>query len=160
MSRLSSAFRNGTYRGYTVELRLKRRGRLYEPYQVECSNDVYNFMRPLTNESSEFLYQLNLDTKHRITNVYLVGKGGCASSYADIKEIFKAALVTNSPAFVLVHNHPSGKVEPSAEDRRLVEEVMVGAKILDLCVLDSVIIGDENYFSFVEEGLMNRMGQI
>jgi DNA repair protein RadC len=156
MSPIPSGFRHGTYRGYSVELRLKRRGRLYEPYQVDCSRDVYNFMRPLSDESSEFLYQVNFDTKHRITGVYLVNKRGCDSSEADTKEIFKAALMSNSPAFALVHNHPSGNVEPSRQDKHMVELVNQATTILDLAFLDSLIIGDWSYYSFAEEGMKRR----
>jgi DNA repair protein RadC len=106
---------------------LKRRGNLYEPYQVGSSKDLYNFMHSLSDESSEFLYQVNFDNKHRTTGVYLVSKRNCTGAPADEKEVFKSALKANSPAFALAHNHPSGVVDPSHEDQIFTHRIHTGA---------------------------------
>jgi DNA repair protein RadC len=156
MSKQQSSFRLQDYRGYELELLVRRRHRQYEPYQVECSRDIYNFMRPLSYESSEFLYQVNFDNKHRITGVYLVAKGDCAGAPADEKEVFKSALITNSPAFALIHNHPSSVVDPSRQDHTFTHKIYEGAELLGLRFLDSIIVGDRHYFSFCDEGLLKK----
>ena len=57
-------------------------------------------------------------------------------------------------SIVLVHNHPSGDPEPSEDDVALTEQVQEGAKLLDLCLMDHLIIGDQTYYSFKERGLI------
>ena len=95
-----------------------------------------------------------LDSQKRIAGVYLVGKGSISTCLVDTAEVFKAALVTNSPAFALVHNHPSGVTNPSPEDKSLANRIQEGAKLLSLEFTDFVIVGASSYFSFVEKGLM------
>ena len=111
-------------------------------------------MRGLDVESAEHAYELLLDVKHRVHGVYLVGKGRIDNCLVDPSEIFKAALVTNSPAFVLVHNHPSGIVEPSLNDVDLVSRVFAGADTLHIQFVDNIIVGDSRYLSFLETGRM------
>ncbi len=117
---------------------------------------MHRFMRGLENEASEHVYELLMDTKHRVTGVYVVGKGSVDNCIADAKDIFKAVLITNSSAFALVHNHPSGVVEPSTEDRTLSDRILDGAGILGLDFLDFLIVGDGSYYSFHEQGLLKR----
>lgn len=128
----------------------------YVPVQLGCARAVHDFMRDLANESSEHMYELLMDTKHRVTGVYLVGKGGLDRCLADPREIYKAALVTNSPCFLMVHNHPSGVPEPSPDDKNLVDRIARGAEILGLDFLDFMIIGNGSYFSFLDSGLMAK----
>ena len=151
---MQSCFRRGEYRGYEVRLQLKRRGRRYDPLEIVRPQDAYAFMRDLAKESAEFAYSLLLDEKHRVTDVYLVGKGGCKAALVDPKEVFKASLAVNSPAFVFVHNHPSGVVDPSAEDMALMRRLDEASSLLNISFLDSLIIGDGRYYSFQEHGLL------
>ncbi|MBI4446901.1 MAG: JAB domain-containing protein [Acidobacteria bacterium] len=152
----SSCFANGSYHGYEVRLRVERVGNGYEPYQVRNSRDIYDFMQPLADESSEFMYSLNFDGKNRVTGVYLVGKGSCTCCMVDPKEVFKSVLVANSPAFALAHNHPSGIVEPSQEDLSMMTRVSDGARLLGLTFLDFLIVGYESYLSALDQGLLRR----
>ena len=111
-------------------------------------------MRHLETESAEHLYELLFDTKQYVHGVYLVSKGGLSNCYVDPAEVFKAALMTNSPTFALVHNHPSGIVEPSLDDVAIARRIAQGADLLNLNFLDSLIIGDGRYYSFSESGMM------
>lgn len=139
-----------------MRLRLERKHCEYERIQLSSPRSIYEFMRELGEESSEFMYQLLMDTKHRVHGVYEVSKGGIDGCHVDPREVFKAALVTNSPAFALVHNHPSGVPDPSPADEALTRRIYEGAKLLDLDFTDSIIIGDGRYFSFHEAGRMPR----
>ncbi len=150
---MHSAFRNGSYRGYQVRLELRRRNRR-EPYVVHRAADICGFMHGAGSLSAEHMYELLLDTKHRVHGVYLVAKGGISDCHVDPSEIYRAALVSDSPAFALVHNHPSGVVEPSADDTALTRRVAEGAEILNLEFLDSIILGGSRYFSYRESGMM------
>lgn len=113
-------------------------------------------MRGLDVESAEHTYELLLDVKNRVQGAYLVGKGGIDVCHIDPREVFKAAFVSNSPGFILVHNHPSGVCEPSPEDIQLARRISAGSELLGLGFADFVIIGGDHYFSFHEAGLMPR----
>lgn len=150
--RIASGFANRRYLGYEVRLVVERNYN-YDPHPIARPADIYRFMSDLSNESAEHVYELLLDTKTRITGVYLVGKGAVNRSLVMPSEIYKAALATNSPAFALVHNHPSGIPEPSRDDLDLAARVRSGADILGLHFMDFVIIGNGSYYSFLERGL-------
>jgi DNA repair protein RadC len=151
---MQSRFSHGQYRGYEVRLELKRRGRRYDPVELSTPESAYRFMKDLSRESSEYVYNLYLDTKHRVTDVYLVGKGGCQSALVDPKDVFKAALAVNSPAYIMVHNHPSGMVEPSAEDMALARRLSAAGSLLAIQLVDSIIIGDGHYRSLRDYGVI------
>lgn len=70
------------------------------------------------------------------------------------REVFKAAILANAAALILVHNHPSGDPEPSAEDRAITERLKQAGELLGIRVLDHVVIGDDKFRSFAEEGLL------
>ena len=89
-----------------------------------------------------------------LAGVYLVGKGGCNRCPADPKEVYKSALLSNSSGMILVHNHPSGDVTPSAEDLMFARRIREGAHLLDLRLVDSVIIGDGAYLSMAQKQLL------
>ena len=113
-------------------------------------------MSDLRNEASEYVYELLMDQKHRCHGVYEVGKGGIGSCYVDPKSVYAAALQTDSPAFSLVHNHPSGDPTPSSDDKLLAERIQRGSAAIGLDFLDFIVIGDHRYYSFHEMGLMPR----
>lgn len=146
------------WRDYEVRLEVRRRGRP-EPYHVTNAREIYLFMEGLESESAEHTYELLFDTKHRVHGVYLVGKGGIDRCSVDPVEVFKAALVSNSPAFALVHNHPSGIPEPSPDDIALTSRLQDGAKLLGLEFTDSIIIADSRYYSFYEAGRLLRRSE-
>ena len=154
LSKVESSFREGRYRGYEVGLKVVRKNRDYEPYPINNASDVFNFMRELGNESAEYMYELLLDGRRRIVGVYLVGKGGCGGTYVHYMEIYKAAFMTNSPAFILVHNHPSGITKPNEEDIIVSKKIALGAETVGLQLVDSLIIGEDNYYSMLDAGMI------
>jgi DNA repair protein RadC len=140
------------YRSYEVRIELHR-VRDADPLHLETPRDVAEFMSSLSKESSEFVYEIMMDARRRVTGVYLIGKGGPDSSTVDPKEIYKVALLSNSPAFTLVHNHPSGDATPSVEDEMLARVINEGSGLLALQMVDFLILGAAGtYFSFSEAG--------
>ena len=83
-----------------------------------------------------------------------VSKGGVSGTVADAKLIFKAALSKLASSIILCHNHPSGNLKPSKADLQLTSKLVEGGKNLDIAVLDHLIIGNNSYFSFADEGLI------
>ncbi len=140
------------YRNYEVRIELHR-VRDAAPLQLATPRDVAEFMASLAKESSQYIYELMMDAEGRLSGLYLIGKGGPDSMTVDPKEIYKVALLANSPAFTLVHNHPSGDPTPSVQDEMLARVVSEGAGLLALHMADFLILGaGGRYFSFREEG--------
>ena len=96
---------------------------------------------------------LLLDSRHRVTALHVVSIGSLNGSIVHPREVFKAAILGNAAALILFHNHPSGDLTPSAEDRAITRRLMEAGKLLGISVLDHLILGDcGDYVSFQEEG--------
>ena len=109
--------------------------------QVLNAADVYQVMKFLENEDREKFYVLHLDTKSRILAMELVSIGALTASLVHPREVFKAAIMNNSFAIICVHNHPSGDIAPSPEDKAINERLTSAGNILGIAVHDHVIIG-------------------
>jgi len=97
-----------------------------------------------------------LDIKNKPIHNIEIGKGSINASVVDPKEIIKEATIKSASSIILVHNHPSGDTEPSAEDVNLTNRIMDACNLVGIKVLDHVIIGKnkEDYYSFTKEGLI------
>lgn len=82
----------------------------------------------------------------------VISQGGTASTVVDIKMVFQTALLTNASCIILAHNHPSGNLQPSIEDNRLTDRIKEAAKLFDITVLDHIIITNESFYSFSDNG--------
>lgn len=119
-----------------------------ERYEVSGAPDVYKIASEyLKNEDREHLIVLLLDTAGRVNGIHTVSIGDSNTSIANPREIFKAAILTNSCSIILAHNHPTGNCEPSHADIIVTEKVIEAGKILDIEVLDHVIVGHNCHFS-------------
>lgn len=139
-------------------VQLVREGTVSYPINrfVECSADVVSALEGMAEyqEGIEVFSVIYLDTKHRILWVNALSKGTINSASVYPREIVKQALLVNAAAVVLVHNHPSGNPEPSAEDRRVTEQTKQACTLLDISVLDHVILGEGQHFSFADKRMM------
>ena len=95
---------------------------------------------------------LLLDTKNRFINSFLVSKGSLNSSPAHPREIFKQAVRHSASAIIVMHNHPSGDPEPSAEDIAITEQLIEAGRILGIRMLDHIILGANSFHSFKDNG--------
>ena len=102
----------------------------------------------------EEFWILLLNHANRKMSVEQISEGGQAGTVVDPKRIFKLALEQNAAGIILCHNHPSGNLSPSQADKDLTDKLVKAGKFLDIKVLDHLIIADENYFSFADQGLM------
>src|SRR6266481_698775 len=91
---------------------------------------------------------LVLDGKNRVVGFNVVSIGSLTAALVHPREVFKAAILSNAAALILVHNHPSGDPTPSAEDRAITDRLRKGAELLGMSLLDHVVIGDGRYVSF------------
>lgn len=93
-----------------------------------------------------------LDTKNQLIAVEKISQGALNSSIVHPREVFKPAIKRSCCSLIVAHNHPSGEVEPSAEDIQVTKRLLDGGKILGIDVLDHLIIGDGRFLSLKEKG--------
>jgi DNA repair protein RadC len=140
-------------------LELGRRRKLVtappQKVKISASSDVFQLMKPeLLDEPVEYFYILLLNRTNYVIKKQFISKGGTNGTVADPKIIFKHALDNLASSIILVHNHPSGNLKPSEQDRRLTARLKEVGKNLEVPVLDHVIFTDVAYFSFADEGLI------
>ena len=137
-------------------LELGRRRNLAEAeqkVQIKSSRDIYDVMYPLISDlPNEEFWVLHLNKANRLIEKEKISVGGIAGTVVDLKIILKSALQKLASALILVHNHPSGNLAPSDADLSITKKLKEAAHILEIAVLDHVIIGDKNYFSFADNG--------
>jgi len=123
--------------------------------KIKTAKDVYNyFIDNLQDKKKEHFYALLLDTKNQIISEELISVGTLNSSLIHPREVFNPAIKASANSVILVHNHPSGDSSPSKEDEKVTKVVSDAGKILGIEVLDHVVIGNNDFFSFKKEGLI------
>jgi len=122
-------------------------------------NSVDNVVRFLTTyaglheEPEEVFCVIGLNTKHKLTDFWVVSRGSLNESLVTPREAFKRLIIGNSLACILAHSHPSGDVTPSPCDMKMTKRMTDAGKLLGIEVLDHVIIGD-GFYSFAREGII------
>lgn len=96
-----------------------------------------------------------LDTQNKPTNISIVGVGSIKAAIVEPREIFKTAILSNSNSIIVAHNHPSGQVKPSHTDIYLTKRLIKCGTLLGIKILDHIIVGDKEYFSFRENYTCN-----
>ena len=137
-------------------LELGRRRRLSEAEQravVSSSKDAYDLMKPLLEDLElEQFWVLYLNNANKVLAKLNLSIGGITATLVDVRLLLKRALELNSTGLILCHNHPSGTLRASEADCKLTEKVKVSAKLMDIQLLDHIIVTDQSYFSFADEG--------
>jgi len=134
-----------------------KRSRSKTTQKISSSRDVYNVSLPYYNDHIdhyECFRVLLLDRAHNVIGIHKVSQGGASGTVVDQKIILQAAILANASAIVLTHNHPSGTLRPSEQDKRLTKKFQETCKTHDLPILDHLIITVDGYFSFADEGLL------
>lgn len=124
--------------------------------KIACARSVASATRRLIGEGEiywkEFFYVFYCNNKNDIISFKRISEGGRSSTLADLKIIFAYACKVGAQGLICIHNHPSGGLEPSANDLRLHERMKKAAELLDMNVIDSLIIAPEKgYYSIVCE---------
>jgi DNA repair protein RadC len=97
---------------------------------------------------------LHLDGKNRIVCLDQVSVGSLNQSIVHPREVFKSACLSNAAALLLIHQHPTGDATPSQEDIAITRRLKEAGELMGIRVLDHIIVGDGEYLSFVERGLL------
>ena len=121
--------------------------------QMASSRDVYTYMRShLERLNYEEFWILHLSRANRVQHAERMGKGGLAATYVDARLVAKSAIDHLSSAIILVHNHPSGNMQPSVSDDNITRKIKEVCLICDVSVQDHIIIGPSGYYSYRDEG--------
>jgi len=122
---------------------------------VTPENAVKVFIKvlELNKRTEEVFSLLTMDTKSNLTGVFEVSIGNLSSSLVTPREVFKRAILQNSKAIILAHNHPSGMPDPSSDDIKITKRLVEAGDLLGINVLDHLIIGSgSNFISLKENG--------
>ena len=105
-------------------------------------------------EYSEQFKIILLNRANKVIGISSISEGGISSTIVDPKVIFAIALKTGASAIIMIHNHPSGNLNPSEADIKLTDRMVKAGKFLDINIYDHLIISNEGYYSFADEGLI------
>ena len=83
-----------------------------------------------------------------------ISEGGVSGTVVDPKKIFKIALDNHASSIIVGHNHPSGNIQPSDADQKITQKIKNAGVLLDIALLDHIIIGNDQYYSFSDEGAL------
>ncbi|MDB5029798.1 MAG: hypothetical protein JWP71_519 [Mucilaginibacter sp.] len=123
--------------------------------EIKGSKDAYNILkRFLVDLNHEEFWILLLNRGGKVIAKELISKGGLAGTVADPKIIFNIALQHSAASIMLAHNHPSGQLKPSQLDIDLTKKIANAGRMLDINVLDHLIVTNEGFYSFADEGII------
>jgi DNA repair protein RadC len=139
-------------------LELGRRRQHVQPLQklaVSGSSDIALYLQTrLKDHRHEVFAVLYLNRANKVNHFEIISEGGITGTVADPRIILRKALESDAVNLILCHNHPSGSLRPSRADELLTEKIREAASYLDIKVLDHIIVSEDGYYSFADEGLL------
>lgn len=130
-------------------------------YHITNSKECYNIVKLIYLEEGlsidlfEYSLVIYLDKKFKVLGYMKIGEGGLRYVYCDIRKIMIGALESFCYGLIFVHNHPSGLINPSEEDKKLTKQIENACKVMDVQLIDHIIIAKDSYFSFNDNKLLN-----
>lgn len=121
---------------------------------IRRAEDAATFLADMRSLPQEQVRLMLLDSSQHLITIQTIYVGTLNASVIRIAELFREPIIRNSPAVILVHNHPSGDPAPSPEDIELTRSIISAGALLDIAVLDHVIIGHDTWSSMKELGLV------
>jgi DNA repair protein RadC len=120
---------------------------------IRSSRDIAQYLQALLKDFSyEVFAVVFLNRANKINHFEIISRGGITGTVADPRIILKKALEEDATAIVLCHNHPSGNLQPSRADEELTKKIKEAAAYFDIKIIDHIIVSDEGYYSFADEG--------
>lgn len=138
-----------------VEIYKRQQSQQVERREIFGSADIYKLMGPLIGDlPNEEFWVISLNQSAKLIKKVRISVGGIDQTSADIRLIMRVLIDTGAVQFAAVHNHPSGNIRPSNEDKKLTEQLKKAAGLLNIRMIDHVIITNGGYYSFGDEGLI------
>ena len=123
--------------------------------KISSSTSVFKLMQPIIGElPHEEFWIIYLNNSNKVLQTLQLSKGGITGTLVDVRLVFKNALQYGAVAVILVHNHPSGTLQPSNSDKALTQKLKTAGESLDIKVLDHLIVTENSYFSFADENIL------
>ncbi len=123
--------------------------------KISSSRDAYEIFRSIIGDRPyEEFWIILLNKANKVLRKCNISEGGISGTVVDPKKIFKISLDHHASSIILGHNHPSGVVTPSEADNRITKKIRDAGILLDVAVLDHLIIGEDTYYSFADEGTL------
>jgi DNA repair protein RadC len=122
--------------------------------KISSSKDSADFFRQVIEgiDIYESMFAIYLNRANNTIGWYKVSQGGITGTVADPRLIIKKAIDVLATSLILCHNHPSGNLQPSRADEELTQKIRQGALFFDITVMDHIIITEDSYYSFADEG--------
>lgn len=123
--------------------------------KITGSKDVADYFQSMLGDlNHEEFWILLLDRGNKIMDSFRVSEGGISGTVIDVRKILKVAIEKQASSIILCHNHPSGTLQASDADLKITRKITDASKLMDISVLDHVIIGNDKYYSFADEGIL------
>jgi DNA repair protein RadC len=135
---------------------LKHKGKVKDCKRIMNSGDCAEVCRAVfdadTIEWVESFIVIALNRNNKTLGFYKVSSGGISGTVADPRVIYQFALLSNATSIIICHNHPSGNDQPSNQDKELTNKIAAAGKMLDIKLIDHIILTEDNYYSFADNG--------
>ena len=123
--------------------------------KITNSRDAFEIFRSVIGDQPyESFWIILLNKANKVIRKCSISEGGVSGTVVDPKKIYKIALDQHASSIILGHNHPSGNIQPSEADQKITKKIRDAGFMLDVAVLDHIIIGDDCYYSFADEGTL------
>ncbi|RFM25994.1 RadC family protein [Deminuibacter soli] len=122
---------------------------------ITHSTDMVHYLKVhLQFKKQEAFAVVFLNANNKVNHFEIISEGGITGTVADPRVIFRKALEHEAVSIILCHNHPSGSLRPSRADKELTRKLKEGAALFDIQVLDHIIVSEEGFYSFADQGLL------
>lgn len=127
------------------------------------TDDVYNIMQQILlrenkiRRGQEHFWIIGLNPANKILFIELMGLGADNRVHIKAPQVFRMAIYKNAQKVILIHNHPSGIIEPSEADLKTTDRLLKAGEIVDIDVIDHIVISEKEYFSFSQQGLIEQL---
>lgn len=140
---------------FEIGKRISQYSLLHDEIKIDSPEKVFHLLNvELSQLNIEKFYVITLNKRNIVTGKFEITSGTLDSSLVAPREVFKVAIDNRAASIILVHNHPSGNLEPSKDDIKITEQLYEIGKLMDIPVIDHIIIANNRYTSFVERNLV------
>ena len=138
-----------------LELGIRKDAAYKKKEVILKSRDIADYLQAkLQHKKHEVFAVIFLNVANKINHYEIISEGGITGTVADPRIILKKALAHDAVSIILCHNHPSGSIKPSRADEEITRKITEAARYLDIKVLDHIIVSEEGYYSFADEGII------
>ena len=126
-----------------------------ERTKISSSKDVFDIMSPLLSDLvHEEFWVLFLNRSNKVLGKYKLSQGGISGTVTDVRLVMKKAIEFLASGIIVSHNHPSGNLQPSESDTKITQKIKEAGILFDIQLLDHIVIGEKEYYSFADNGIL------